>query len=310
MAGRDSHWRLEIGLGEGCDGRRLWVSQETISGLLLVCRFEMHAEIHPVPRNFGPAIPALSQLFFHVSKSGCSLGAERHRLESTFPPNQVANVKNWPVNQRQSTCFTRYRKINALLLTAATLGALSPSVPPWGHKSRRDGYAYTPWGKLDITPCMYILCRQSRHVTANQSFPTRKLPDTQPERQQQPWKRQRETLVLPEKGRSLPASSAVGTGRGSAKMWCWRRPRRCEPSVQLSHRSLLKRRAIKAIAWLARWPSTWTIPRNPALGTGYSCPKPKKGQLAQHSGGTHLLNPEPSTNLTGPFSVTRTSMSR
>lgn len=171
MAGRDSHWRLEMGLGKGCDGRRLWVSQETISGLLLVCRFEMHAEIHPVPRNFGPAIPALSQLFFHVSKSGCSLGAERHRLESTFPPNQVANVKNWPVNQRQSTCFARYRKINALLLTAAILGALSPSVPSWGHKSRRDGYAYTLGQARHNTVYVHIVSS----VTACDSQP--ELPD-------------------------------------------------------------------------------------------------------------------------------------
>lgn len=152
---------------------------------------------------------------------------------------------------------------------------------------------HTPWGKLDITPCMYILCRQSRHVTANQSFPTRKLPDTQPERQQ-PWKRQRETLVPPEKGRSLPASSAVGTGRGSVKMWCWRRPRRCEPSVQLSHRSLLKRWAIKSIAWLTRWPSTWTIPRNPALGTGYSCQSQKRDNLLNTvAGPTFLIQSRP-----------------
>jgi len=30
----------------------------------------------------------------------------------------------------------------------------------------------------------------------------------------------------------------------------------------------------------------------------------KGEQLAQHGGGTHLLNPEPSANFTGPFSLT------
>lgn len=68
-AGRDST-RTGDGTEGGLwmDGRRLWVSQERrasgISGLLLVCRFEMHAEIHPVPRNFGPAIPALVPVIF------------------------------------------------------------------------------------------------------------------------------------------------------------------------------------------------------------------------------------------------------
>lgn len=190
------------------------------------------------------------------------------------------------------------------------MGALSPAVPSWGHKSRRDGYAYAPWGKLDILPYICILCRQSRHVTANQSFQTRKLPDTQPERQQ-PWKRQRETLVLREKGRSLPARSAVVTGRGGAKMIVLATTsalRALHPTLASITSQTAGDKSHRFHGWLAGH-QLGQCSGTQLMELGI--PKPKRGQpTSQHSGGTHLLNPEPSANLTGPFSATRTSTSR
>lgn len=145
----ETRLELEMGLGEGCGwmggGCGFLKRGEHLAsqGFCLCVDSRCTPRSTPFPEILGLQFLPLSQLFFHVSKSGCSLSGASS-AEPASPPNQDANIKNWPVNRQKCAFFTEYRWINTLLLTAATMGALSPAVPSWGHKSRRDGYAYIP----------------------------------------------------------------------------------------------------------------------------------------------------------------------
>lgn len=186
MAGRDS-----TRTGDGDWGRAVcgWAavvgfSREHLAsqGFCLCVDSRCTSRSTPFPEILGLQFLPCPSYFFTCPRVAVAwlLGAERHR-QSPRPRRTKCKDKKLASKSTPKCLLHRVPWNNALLLIAATMGALSPPVPSWGHKSRRDGYAYTPWGKLDILPGMYILCRQSRHVTANQSFPTRKLPDTQPD---------------------------------------------------------------------------------------------------------------------------------